>query len=228
MAEMTVPSGRSAYPVSLDVSPQVDNRNRLTTLFRIILAIPHIILVGGAFSIGTGWFIGLGRINDGANWGFWGGNGIIGFVAGVIAIIAWFAIVFTGKHPRALWDFTRFYLRWRVNALAYIALLRDEYPPFGDSSDYPVSFAVDYPGQGRDRLSVFFRIIYAIPHFIVLFFLGLAWTAVTIVAWFAILITGSYPRGLYDFAAGVFRWSTRVEAYVLLMRDEYPPFSLEA
>jgi uncharacterized protein DUF4389 len=72
------------------------------------------------------------------------------------------------------------------------------------------------------------RIIYAIPHLIVLVFLNIAWVLTSIVAWFAILFTGSYPRGLYDFAVGVLRWDLRVEAYLLLMRDEYPPFQLAA
>jgi hypothetical protein len=82
------------------------------------------------------------------------------------------------------------------------------------------------PTGPRDRLSVAFRIIFVIPHAIVLSILNCGWAITTCIAWFAILITGSYPRGLYDFGVGVFRWNTRVEAYMLLLRDEYPPFSM--
>ena len=78
------------------------------------------------------------------------------------------------------------------------------------------------------RLSVGLRLIYVIPHLIVLLFVGLAWLVTAIIAWFAILFTGKYPEGMYRFAVGVMRWHVRVEAYVLLMRDEYPPFTLQA
>jgi hypothetical protein len=228
MAEMTVPAGRSAYPVTIDVVPQLENRNRLTTFFRLILAIPHLILVGGPIWLGAGGSFGIfGDRNFQFYSPSWGSSGVIGLVAFVIAVIAWFAIVFTGNHPRGLWDFKRFFLRWRVNAVAYVALFRDEYPPFGDSSNYGVNFAVDYPEQERNRLSVFLRLIYVIPHLIVLFFLGIAWWVITVIAWFAILFSGRYPQSMYDFSTGVFRWNVRVEAYVFLLRDEYPPFSLE-
>lgn len=227
MAEMTLPAGGSTYPVALDVTPQLTDRNRLTVLFRLILAIPHLILVGGPLWISTSLAIGLAPFRDDDRLNFSGGSGLIGIAVGIVAIISWLAIVFVRTHPRSLWDFTWFYLRWRVNAVAYTSLLRDEYPPFGANADYPVQFDVSYPEGGREWLSVFLRIIYAIPHFIVLFLLGLAWGVVSVIAWLAILVTGSYPQGLYEFSVSVFRWSTRVEAYVLLMRDEYPPFSLE-
>jgi hypothetical protein len=143
-----------------------------------------------------------------------------------MAIIAWFIIVFTGKMPRGLWDFMNFYMKWRANSIAYVAMLRDEYPPFGPG-DYPVRYSAgEYP-EGRDRVSVGFRIFLLIPHLILLFFIGLGWWITAIIAWFAILFTGAYPEGLYKFAVGYLRWSMRVEAYGALMRDEYPPFSLE-
>ena len=138
------------------------------------------------------------------------------------------AIVFAGRQPHGLWDFTDFYMRWRGNALAYMVLLRDEYPPFGSGDgSYPASFGVDAFPQTRNRWSVGLRLIYAIPQFIVLFFLGIAWLVTVIIGWLAILFTGRYPEGLYTFGVGYMRWSLRVEAYVLLMRDEYPPFSLD-
>src|SRR5919106_771406 len=107
-----------AYPVSLRLEPLVENRNRLTTAFRLILAIPHLIL-------------------------------------------------FAGTHIAGIREFTAFYLRWRARALAYVMLLEDAYPPFGDA-EYPPSIGIVDPAGPRDRLTVGFRIILAIPHFIVL------------------------------------------------------------
>jgi hypothetical protein len=112
-----------------------------------------------------------------------------------------------------------------VRALSYVMLLEDEYPPFGDAP-YPAMIDLIDPLEPRNRLTVGFRLFLAIPHFIVLFFILLAWTLTSIVAWFAILITGSYPQALYPFGVGALRWRLRVESYLLLMVDEYPPFSL--
>ncbi len=194
------------YPVAYDVEPQLSGRNRVTNAFRLILAIPHIILVGTP-----------GTTNRG---------GVLSVVAFVLAFFAWFVILFTGKHPRGMWDFSAMYMRWRARAVPYMGLLRDEYPPFGDGA-YPITWDITYPEGPRDRLSVGLRIIYAIPHLVVLFFVGIAWFVTAIIAWFAILFTTEYPEGLYRFAVGFMRWSLPVEAYVLLMRDEYPPFSLQ-
>jgi len=113
-----------------------------------------------------------------------------------------------------------------VRAVAYTALLRDEYPPFGDAP-YPAHLVLEPDGAPRDRLAVAFRVILAIPHLVCVWALGTVWFFTTLVAWFAILFTGRYPEGLYGFAVGVLRWNTRVEAYLLLLHDEYPPFSLE-
>ena len=147
-------------------------------------------------------------------------------MAAVVALIAWFAILFTGRYPEGLWNLAAFYLRWRVRVLAYTMLLRDEYPPFGDAP-YPATLEMSPPEAPRDRLSVAFRIILAIPHLIAVWSLGIAWGLTSIIAWFTILFTGRYPEGLYRFGVGVLRWTTRVGAYLLLLHDEYPPFSLE-
>src|SRR5918995_6714561 len=112
-------------------------------------------------------------------------------------------------------------MRWRVRALAYLMLLEDAYPPFGDEA-YPASIEIVDPAGPRDRLTVALRIILAIPHFIILFFVMFAWLLTTIAAWFIILLTGSYPQGLYEFGVGALRWRLRVEAYLLLLVDEYP------
>ena len=212
----------SLHPVRLHVVPSLDERNRLTTAFRCLLAIPHLLLVGGPVALA---FIWSSRPNADVRVG-WGTGGALGAVAAVCALIAWFAIVFTGTAPDGLARLQRFYLRWRVRATAYMALLRDEYPPFGDDA-YPADVELPPTVEPRDRLGVAFRPILVIPHLIAVWALGLAWGLATIVAWFAILFTGRYPRPLYDFALGVFRWTTRVEAYLLLLTDVYPPFTLD-
>ena len=211
-----------AYPVRIRVEPALDGRNRLTTAFRLVLALPHLLLVGGPVAAMLSWTWGT----DGdAPWGA-GTGGVLGAAAAVAALVAWFAIVFTGRHPAGLWSLGAYYLRWRVKAVAYVALLRDEHPPFGEGA-YPVEVDLTPPGATRDRLTVAFRIVLALPHLLALWALGIAWGLATVVAWVAILFTGRHPGGLYDFAVGVLRWSVRVEAYLLLLCDEYPPFSLE-
>ena len=104
-------------------------------------------------------------------------------------------------------------------------MIVDPYPPFSDTT-YPTGIEVEAPAGPRDRLGIAFRAILAIPHLIALFFVLFAWCLISIVAWFAILFTGHYPTELYTFAAGALQWVLRVEAYLLLLVDEYPPFDL--
>jgi hypothetical protein len=207
-------------PVQLEVEPATDGRNRLTTAFRIILAIPHLILVGGPIAGAMTW-----TSSDANSRSDWGTGGVLGAVAAIVAIIAWFAILFTGEYPPGLWNLAAFYLRWRVRALAYTSLLRDEYPPFGDG-EYPASLVLQMPVASRDRVSVAFRLILVIPQLLALWALGVAWAITTVIAWFSILLTGRYPARLYEFGVGMLRWNVRVEAYLLLLHDQYPPFSL--
>src|SRR6186997_474009 len=129
------------YPVQIEVAPSLTGRNRLTTLFRIVLAIPHIILVGG---VG----LAFGSQNDQRSAG--GEGGLLGVVALFLAIVSWFTIVFTGTHIIGIRQFTTFYLRWRVRAVSYLMLLEDPYPPFGDAP-YPASIEVTDPAGPRDR-----------------------------------------------------------------------------
>jgi hypothetical protein len=205
------------YPVDVSVEPALANRNRLTTAFRLILAIPHLILVGG---VGIGLASRSGRTTT-----LGGEGGLLGAVALFLAIVSWFTIVIAGTHIVGIRQFTSFYLRWRVRALAYFMLLEDVYPPFGDAP-YPASIEIIDPTGARDRLTVALRILLVIPHVIVLFFVLLAWCLTTMAAWFIILFTGNYPRGLYEFGVGALRWLLRVQAYLLLLVDDYPPFSL--
>lgn len=211
----------AAYPVDVQVTPALGDRNRLTTAFRVFLALPHLLLVGGPVAAAFSWSW-SSRGGD-LDWG--AGGGVLGAVSAVVALIAWFSILFTGRYPEGLWKLAAFYLHWRVRAVAYATLLRDEYPPFGEGV-YPARLELAPPDEPRDRLTVAFRILLAIPHLLAICALGLAWMLTTIVAWFAILFTGRYPDSLYEFGVGALRWNLRVEAYLLLLRDEYPPFSL--
>lgn len=205
------------YPVSVTIEPHLSDRNRLTTAFRLVLAIPHLILVGGIGTVAVSH--GDGKTTAG------GEGGLLGAVAIFLAIVSWFTIVLAGTHIAGIRQFTAFYLRWRVRALAYLMLLEDPYPPFGDGP-YPASIDITDPVSPRDRLTVALRLLLVIPQVVVLIFVLLAWALTTIVAWFAILFTGTYTRALYEFGVGALRWRLRVEAYVLLMVDDYPPFSL--
>jgi hypothetical protein len=211
------------HPVNITVAPASAPRNRLTVAFRPILAIPHLLLVGGPVAMALGW---SWQSEPGSTHEWSASGGVLGAVACVAAMISWFAILFTGRHPEGLANLCTFYLRWRVRAMAYVTLLRDDYPPFGDAP-YPASLALEATPGPRHKLSVAFRFVLIIPHLLALFGLSIAWCATTIVAWFAILFTGRYPANLEAFGVGVLRWSTRVEAYALLLHDEYPPFRLE-
>lgn len=208
--------------VDVSVAPALTARNRLTVAFRPILAIPHLLLVGTPAAVGftLGW-----RSSGEPNFQWSAATGVLGAVAGICAVIAWFAIVFGSEYPAGLRSLALYYLRWRVRAAAYLTLLRDEYPPFGDA-DYPASLVFNEPIGPRDRVSVAFRLILLIPQFIAVWAIGIAWAVTTVVSWVMIILTGDFPPSLYHFGVGALRWSTRVEAYFLLLHDEYPPFSL--
>jgi Domain of unknown function (DUF4389) len=206
-----------AYPVTVEVQPLLTNRNRMTTAFRAILAIPHVILVGG-----VGVTVALNgdeRQSSGAE------GGLLGAVAVVLAIVSWFTLVVAGVHLDGIRRFTLVYLRWRARALAYLLLLEDAYPPFGDGP-YPVALEVAAPGPRR-RLTVAFRALLAVPLLLMLIFVTIGWCIATIVAWFAILFTGRHPQAMYDFSVRALRWRLRLDAYLLLIVDDYPPFSLQ-
>jgi hypothetical protein len=183
-----------AYPVTFEVE-YPEKLSRWLIFIKWLLVFPHLLILG-----------------------------VFGYLVELTTFISWFAIMFTKRYPRGLWDMAMMYMRWRANVVSYAALLRDEYPPFGEGS-YPVTFEAEYPEQS-DRWKVGLRLILVIPHIVVLIFVLLAWLATAIIAWFAILFSGRYPRGLFQFGVGAMRWSLRVTAYMFLMRDEYPPFSL--
>jgi hypothetical protein len=155
-------------------------------------------------------------------------------VARAVAVISWFAILFTGKLPEGLANMLGLYIRYNNRASAYAGFLREEYPPFvfdpvaPDPGQYPpvrTGFAPEL--EDRNRLTVGFRLILAIPQLIVVAVLGVAALVVWLIAFFAVLFTGRWPEGLRTFVVGYMRWVTRFEAYVGLLTDKYPPFSLE-
>jgi len=187
------------YPVNFDVE-YPERLSHWMIFVKWLLAIPHLIIVY-----------------------------LLLIVAGVLQFIAFFAILFTKKWPRGLFDFTVQIYRWTGNVYAYAFLLqRDEYPPFsGEPGQYPLTLEVEYR-EDLSRWLIFVKWLLAIPHYIVLAFLGLAASVAVLIAFFAILFTGRYPRGLFDFVVGTARWWVRVNAYAhWLMTDRYPPFSLK-
>jgi hypothetical protein len=155
-------------------------------------------------------------------------------VARAAAIISWFAILFTGKLPEGLANIVGLYIRYNNRASAYAGFLREEYPPFvfdpvaPDPGMYPpvrTGFAPEL--ENRNRVTVGFRLILAIPQLIVVAVLGIAALLVWLISFFAVLFTGRWPEGLRTFVVGYMRWVTRVEAYIGLLTDAYPPFRLD-
>ena len=206
--------GEAAYPVQLSIE-YPESRNRLTALVRIILAIPIIIVatfVSGAFTTGDS---SVDRL-------------VVPLVAGgTLWIAPLLMILFRQKYPRWWFDWNLELARFSTRVGAYLLLLRDEYPSTDEQQ--AVSLEIEYPdAEGElDRFLPLIKWLLAIPHLIILAVLGIVTMILTIIAWFAILIVGQYPRGLFTFVEGVFRWGTRVGAYAfLLTTDRYPPFRL--
>ena len=141
-----------------------------------------------------------------------------------VALAIWAAILVRGRIPRWLFDFQVALNRWQVRAISYFALLTDEYPPF--EGEYPVRYEVEYPERPSRWRLVIWKFITSVPHFFVLAILSLTLVVVVPIAWVAILLTGRFPKGLHGYVTGILRWAARVQAYVLSLTDEFPPFSL--
>ena len=188
-----------AYPVTYDVDYPDRNLNRGSTFFRILLIIPIAVLQALVSGM----------------------NGLFFFPL--------LMILFRQKYPRWIFDFNVAVLRFTARVTAYGTLLRDEYP--STDEEQAVHLDIPYPDAQKD-LTPWYPLVkwlLAIPHYIVLALLTVAALVVVIVAWFAILFTGQYPRDLFNFVVGVQRWWTRVIAYAFtLATDEYPPFRLGA
>jgi hypothetical protein len=159
---------------------------------------------------------------------------VLQLVSQVLAVISWFVILFTGKLPDGFANMQALFVRYSLRTYTYMLFLREEYPPFtfettpaDPGSDPRIRVDVQPELEDRNRLTVGFRIILAIPQLIVIAVLWLAASVVTLIAFFAVLFTGRWPTGMRDFVMNVFKWWLRVEAYVLLLTDEYPPFAFE-
>ena len=203
------------YPVNLSVEYPDRPLDRLTTAFRIFVAIPVMIVLGAV---------------SGTTWSFYSSSGTVHVVAGAGGLLflgPLLMILFRQKYPRWWFDWNLELQRFTNRVLVYVLLMDDRYP----STDQEQALRLDYvyPDVPRElnRFLPLVKWLLVIPHFIVLAFLWIAVFFVVIVAWFAILFTGRYPRGMFDFVEGVVRWGQRVVAYAFtLVTDRYPPFSL--
>lgn len=154
----------------------------------------------------------------------------ISIAASILRFISWWAVLFTAKYPKSFFDFQVSLIRWGLRVQARLLNLADGYPAFGmDGTDDKTSFHIAYPAtlsRGILILRLFFGAIYVIiPHGFLLFFRIIAVYVLILVAWFAVLFTGKYPKGMHEFVTGTFRWATRVQLYMSFMTDKYPPFS---
>jgi hypothetical protein len=208
----------SGYPAGLDVDYPDRPLNRLTTFFRLFTIIP-IAIVLSVVSSATQVYSGGGTESDATVVAI-GAGGVL--VAGPLLMI-----LFRQKYPRWWFDWNLELTRFSTRVSVYAALLDDRYPSTDEHQ--AVRLELRYPDVPNElnRWLPLVKWFLAIPHYIVLAFLGLGAFVSVVIAWFAILITGRYPRGLFDFVVGVGRWCLRVGAYAfLLTTDRYPPFSL--
>ena len=208
---------KTTYPVTFTVDFPDRDLDRLTTAFRIIVAIP-IVLVLSLLTGASLRYVTANGTNETVTLATGGGLLFLPLVL---------MIVFRRKYPRWWFDWNLQLLRFSNRVTAYLALLDDHYP----STDEEQAVHLDFPYPDARQLNQWLPLVkwlLAIPHYIVLFFLAIPAVVAAIIAWFAILFTGRYPRGLFDFVVGVIRWGNRVTGYALvLVTDEYPPFSLE-
>ena len=214
---MSMPSAPIVYPARLEID-YLDRHNRVTTFFRVVLIIPIAIIIG-VLTAGVTQTVydQTGDVVSTSSGGITSGL----FVATVLMIL------FRQRYPRWWFDFALELTRFGARVCAYLALLTDQYPSTVDEQS--VHLDLDYPDVERDlnRWLPLVKWLLAIPHFVVLVFLTIGAVIAVVLAWFSILITGRYPRGLFDFVVGVGRWGLRVQAYTLLLvTDRYPPFSL--
>ncbi len=210
------PAATDEYPVTFTVEYPDRELSRVSTFFRFFAAIPI--------------FIVLSLVSGGGNYSAYAGDTTTSFsvgAGGVLIAATLIMILFRQKYPRWWFDWNLELTRFSNRVFTYLFLMNDKYP----STDEHQWLRLDitYPDAERDlnRWLPLVKWLLAIPHYIVLAFLYIGAFFATIGAWFAILFTGRYPRGIFDYNEGVFRWSIRVEAYVaILATDKYPPFRL--
>ena len=207
----------SPYPVQFFVEYPDRPLNRLTTFFRILVAIP-ILIVLGTVSGGTWqWHVNESTVN------------VAVMAGGLLVLPALLLILFRHKYPRWWFDWNLELQRFANRVLAYLFLMDDRYPSTDDHQSVRLDYR--YPDVPRElnRFLPLVKWLLAIPHYVVLFFLDIAAFVVIVITWFAILFTGRYPRDFFRFVEGVLRWHNRVVAYAFtLVTDAYPPFRLAA
>lgn len=207
---------QTLYPVQFSVEYPDRPLNRLTTFFRVFVAIPILILLGTVSAETWQW------TTTKATMVAVGAGGLLFFAPLLM-------IVFRRKYPRWWFDWNLELLRFSNRVGIYLALMDDRYPSTDEQQ--AVHLEYPYPDVARD-LNQWLPLVkwfLAIPHYIVLFFLDIGLVVVVIIAWFAILFTEQYPRGIFDYVEGVIRWHNRVIGYALvLVTDRYPPFQLAA
>lgn len=211
----------ATYPVQFSVEYPDRPLDRVTTFFRLFVAIPIIIVLSAISGGSWQWTAHQSTTTTATSTAVAAG--------GLLFIAPLLMIVFRQKYPRWWFDWNLELLRFSNRVGVFMALMDDRYPATDDTQSVHLDFP--YPDAQRDlnRLLPLVKWLLAIPHFIVLAFLYLGAIGAVIIAWFAILFTGQYPRSLFDFVEGVIRWHNRVVGYALvLVTDEYPPFSLAA
>jgi hypothetical protein len=210
-------NNEEAYPAKLDIDYPA-KLDRVTSFFRILWSIPALIILSTLTISGDQSFMHQAGKNATTNGG--------GIMTGLVAATA-LLILFRQRYPRWWFDFALELNRFSTRVGAYLFLLTDRYPSTVEAQS--VHLDVDYPNVERDlnRWLPLVKWLLAIPHYIVLAVLVIGAVVATVIAWFAILFTGQYPKSLFDYVVGVGRWSVRVNAYAfLLVTDKYPPFSL--
>jgi hypothetical protein len=212
----------TTYPARLTIDYQ-EKLSRVTTIFRIILVIPILIILGiltsGSDTViqtvnETGEVV-VDTVNTGAG------------IVGSLFLVTLLLILFRKRYPKWWFDFVLALNRFSLRISAYISLLTDKYPSTEDEQN--IHLELDYPNAQTDlkRGMPLVKWFLAIPHYVILFFLWIAVFVVVLIAWFAIIFTGRYPRGLFDYVVGVMRWTWRGQAYALVLAtDKYPPFRL--
>jgi Domain of unknown function (DUF4389) len=205
-----------SHPVSLSIRYPDRPLNRLTTLLRIFTALPICVVL--ALVSGGAW---QWTSDDHSTRAMVVGAGGLLFLAPLVMI------VFRRKYPRWWFDWNLELQRFGNRVVAYLALMDDRYPATDDHQSVHLDYPYPDPATDLNRWLPLVKWLMAIPHYVVLFFLEIGAFFAVVVAWFAILFTGSYPRGLFDFVEGVIRWHNRVVAYAfILVTDAYPPFRL--
>lgn len=222
---MTTNNKTTEYAARLEVD-YPEKLDRLTTFFRLIWIIPITIILGlisgaGETVTNTVFLNEAGEVIRTTQ------ETVGGLLSGLFSATA-LMIIFRQRYPRWWFDFSRELIRFETRVGAYLSLLTDQYPSTEETQS--IHLDIDYPDAGTDlnRWLPLVKWLLAIPHYFVLFFLGIASIFAVTFAWFAILFSGEYPKGLFDFVVGVNRWLLRVNAYAfLLVTDQYPPFSLD-